>query len=152
MSNARFDMRGALFMLVLLFAAAQANACGCDSPETADDPQVRENADIIFVGDVVDQAIAKHNGIEIARARFKVVSQSKGSPAEFAVVEVRHRATSCDLVKANFKVGERYLISGFEIGPSGSNAAETTGFYDGDRRFYNNFCSLRKRVTVRVHQ
>jgi hypothetical protein len=133
-------MRAAVVAFILLSATNLAFACGCAKPLTAADAAVRRNADVIFTGDVVDVAARRVDDIVVVAVRFRVVHMDKGASAEFISIEVHNGGTSCDQQRADFVVGQRYLMSGFTV--------ESNGAAEEGPRYYSNYCSLRERVRV----
>ena len=133
---------------LLLIVAGKAAACTCAMPTLVDEPEVKKQVELLFVGDVLEVSTEILSGMEVVRAKFAVRELKKGPKAQFITVEVHHGGTSCDLVRAHFKVGERYLISGNERKWVSRNAKGAAGLAADAKVYYNNFCDLRERLAV----
>jgi len=141
-------MRTVAQALLLLLVAGKAAACTCSMPTMADEAEVKKDVELLFVGEVLEVSTKVDSGIEVVRARFRVQELRKGPKAQFVTVEVHHGGTSCDLVRASFKVGERYLISGNALKWVSLKAKEAEGLAADAKVYYNNFCDLRERLGV----
>jgi hypothetical protein len=117
-------------------------------PALADEPQVKSKSDLLFVGEVLEVSTQINRGVEEVRAIFIVLELKKGPRTRFITVQVHHGGTSCDLVRATFKVGERYLVSGNELEWVSVSAKAADGVAANEKVYYNNYCDLRERLGV----
>jgi hypothetical protein len=110
------------------------------------DPGVQENADVIFRGEVTRVAESSvwsrwWTGVHTQTVEFTVLDMIKGTRPATILVEMSNWPTSCDLEEPNFKVGEQYLMSAFEV--RYSDPARNNGPI---KLYYNNYCCLRERL------
>jgi len=132
------------FALIVLFMSAKAVACGC-SKQTADwHPAVDESADVIFIGKVVK--VSGPDPVGIVLITFRVLEGQRGVHGKFITIEVHNGGTSCDLEKASFQVGAKYLMSGFDSGVAEVRPSDSVPALAKSKRYYNNYCSLRVRL------
>jgi hypothetical protein len=130
------------FFLLLTLGSTAASACGCAKPSTVSDPQVQANADLIFAGEVVSVSTRSTALAVYQTVVFRVTELIRGPRGLTFTVEVGG-STSCDLEPANFRVGERYLMSAFaNVTSSPNNQAP--------RKYYTNYCCLRERLSSEV--
>jgi hypothetical protein len=141
-------MRSVAQAVIFLLFAGKAAACICSMPTLADEAEVKEEVELLFVGEVLEVSTKVVGGLEVVHARFDVHELRKGPKTQFVTVEVRHGGTSCDLVRASFEVGERYLISGNEVKWVSRKAKKAAGFAADAKIYYNNYCDLREQLGV----
>lgn len=142
----RCQLYRVIFFVLILFASGRAIACSCGHPTTSDVASVKEGADAVFVGEVKKVSILSRNGIEEVRATFKIVKLEKGPRTPLITIVVYHGGTSCDLMRAAFKLGERYLISGSKVRWDSESSRVAAGVSATESFYYNNFCDLREKL------
>ena len=145
-ANVRCRLRSLGFIVVALLVAAKADACGCSQQTSARHPHVDKYATVIFVGEVTAVSPPDSNGVVLID--FRVVEPRRGVRGEFVTIEVHNGGTSCDLQKASFQVGERYLMSGTGIELAGSAPEEAKRELVKRPRYFNNYCGLRERLAA----
>jgi hypothetical protein len=117
-----------VFAAIVLLGSGKALACTCSDPAAEDQASVADHADIVFVGEVEQVSLVTHRGLEEVRATFKVLKLTKGPKTDSIQIVVHHGGTSCDLVRADFKVGDRYLLSGNKVIWSSEKTGKTPEF------------------------
>ena len=142
-------MRHVFIGILALLAAGESHACTCGDLSAVDEPQVAKHADVVFVGEVAKVTMKIDRGLEVVVASFKVLEDRKGVKARFITVEVHHGGTSCDLVRADFRPGDRFLMSASRIQWADPKRAAAAGEDVKAKRYYNNYCDLRERLDAR---
>lgn len=145
-SAVRCHMRIVALSLLSLLGVQEAAACTCSMPTVADQAEVQKAVELLFVGEVLEVSTNVDRGVEVVRARFKVQELKKGPKTPFVIIEVHHGGTSCDLVRASFKVGERYLVSGNLLRRKRPDAKDVVVASGGVGVYYSNYCDLRERL------
>jgi len=149
--NCAFDQSRArrqwsIFAVIVFIGSGRALACSCSDPTAEDQESVADHADIVFVGEVERVSLVTRRGLEEVRATFKVLKLTKGPKTDSIQIVVHHGGTSCDLVRADFKVGDRYLLSGNRVIWSSEKDRETAGVRATQTLYYNNYCDLREKL------
>jgi hypothetical protein len=135
-----------IFTAIVFIGSGRAPACTCSDPTAEAQESVAEYADIVFVGEVEQVSLVTHRGLEVVRATFKVLKMTKGPKTDSIQIVVHHGGTSCDLVRADFKVGDRYLLSGNKVIWSSEKDREAAGVGATQTLYYNNYCDLREKL------
>ena len=133
------------FAIIALLISAKVTACGCSNQTAEWHPAVDDNADVIFIGKVV--VVSEPNPLGIVVVRFQVLEAQRGVHGKFISIEVHNRGTSCDLEKASFERGAKYLMSGFKSGVAQVLPRNADPKLTSSVRYYNNYCSLRVRLS-----
>ena len=145
-ASVRCHVRAAFsFAIITLLISAKVTACGCSKQTAEWHPAVDENADVIFIGKVVK--VSKPNPVGIVIVRFQVLEAQRGVHGKFITIEVHNKGTSCDLEKASFETGAKYLMSGFKSGVAHILPRNADPQLTSSVRYYNNYCSLRVRLS-----
>ena len=138
-------MRAAYTLALLAFlVSTKVLACGCSKQTAEWHPHVDKYADVIFTGEVTD--VSGPDPVGIVLIKFKVLDAQRGVRGRSVTIEVHNRGTSCDLEKASFQLGAKYLMSGFKMGVAEVTSNGVKAAPAPSTRYYNNYCSLREKL------
>jgi hypothetical protein len=139
-STVRCHLRLA-FLIAFLTPLAPADAYAVECPTY---PYPDKVATVVFAGEVAEIEGPDSSGAILVS--FRVLEMRQGRHSSFITIQVQD--SECDPGATSFKVGDRYLMAGFELVAAASASSETKLELARRPRYFNHVSSLRQPLPV----